>query len=371
MDQSHRPTIIHLVPLFVVAVLIQILLSAEPLALDYIPEIQRTESISEITDKDGVQIGNSQEHGHSLMGAGDPGSRIVFRNTERFGVLDGQGKLLAQGRTDGTEAVSIHGTARRNRSDGSVEYTPIEGGRTIRLVPGYPFSLRSRLFVLRADQAGISEYDLRGTLLWQREFASIITCFDADSGMALVGTLDGSVTLISKTGIVKFQKKPQADRCVYGVALSEGAGKLAVIVEGIPQRLMLFVKQRNGEYRAVRTRNLDEVKREQTACAYFAGNSYLAVERFGSISFIDERTGRSIRRPASQMLSPFLRSGDGDPLLFLYTQGEAKKLGGIAARGRLVADSILDDRDLWLDSQSRSLVLTGSAAGIQWKGVLR
>jgi len=169
---------------------------------------------------------------------------------------------------------------------------------------GWPLLLNrtpDALMMFAPDLLGLAEYAMDGTLRWDRELGSLITCFAAfpDSpGAGLprcaVGTLDGTVRIIGRDGANVFSVESKGSRIAgsYGCAVSDDGRLVAVFLGLEPQRLIVL--DRTGRtYRELWSRDLAADVRSERIASFSGDSRYLLIESEAGVEVREARGSRS------------------------------------------------------------------------------
>jgi len=202
-------------------------------------------------------------------------------------------------------------------------------GKEVARIPqaGYPFFGGGRLFVVHPGQTSVSEFSGQGRLLWTKDFSSVITAFDASSGLALFGLMDGSLVGLDSAGQTLLSFSPGGSRLagVYGCAVSPDSLLVAAIC-GIDRQRLVGLETRSSAYRVTWHRYLDSDYRRPVGIAFTADGRYLVFEKPSGLG-IYSRDGRGEASLESLQLSGLgLASSKRSILLAVEGSGENKIL---------------------------------------------
>ena len=193
-----------------------------------------------------------------------------FRGENRFGYIRSDGTVKQdEAIAYGVTVADTHYVVYDRAPQELVVRAP--GGGALATLPksGYPVAAENRVYVLDPAQDGITAYELNsGTReLWSRRFSSPLTDLDAASGALLVGLLDGTAQYISADGEtlqlgLEHEGGLESEvEVVYAVALSNGAGTLALLAGLRPQRLLVYELNEDGGFELLHQRTLEHARR--------------------------------------------------------------------------------------------------------------
>ncbi|GEM_PF-3015399 len=193
-----------------------------------------------------------------------------FRGENRFGYIRSDGTVKQdEAIAYGVTVADTHYVAYDRAPQELVVRAP--GGGALATLPksGYPVAAENRVYVLDPAQDGITAYELNsGTReLWSRRFSSPLTDLDAASGALLVGLLDGTAQYINADGEalqlgLEHEGGLESEvEVVYAVALSNGAGTLALLAGLRPQRLLVYELNEDGGFELLHQRTLEHARR--------------------------------------------------------------------------------------------------------------
>lgn len=153
---------------------------------------------------------------------------------------------------------------------------------------GYPFIESGRIFLIDPDRSGISEWNDRGERLWKKQYVTIITDVAVTGTSCLLGLLNGTAVLLGPDGEVSASFGPGAGRlrAVYGTALSQDGGTVALVSGADPQQLLVFSK-RKDRYRQVYAQDLESDFRRHVRLAFSADGTSLLYETRSGASILD------------------------------------------------------------------------------------
>ena len=147
---------------------------------------------------------------------------------------------------------------------------------------GYPFVCGGKLYILSPDGYGLARVDMRGDILWKRNFTSLITVADMGDNSMVLGFLNGAFTVLGEDGSVKHEVP--AERGNLAAALQAGIADDALyftcLSGGSPQRLRLFVKQETG-YAPLFETPLQSSYRRAVVARYFSEPDHFVFEQPG------------------------------------------------------------------------------------------
>jgi len=208
--------------------------------------------------------------GQALPSAGRGGHLHSFALGTSYGYFDTEGGLRYLAEKTFGVSLSDQGFAAYDRAPASITWRDTSGvPRFVTKDPGYPFMAGGRRFLVAGNQATISEIGDSGELIWKRDFPSIVTAFDANSRLAIFGTLDGHVIGIDARGKELFSFAPGGSRIegIFGCCVSPDARTLAVVA-GLDRQRLVVLELRDASYRVTYHRYLDSDFRRPVAMAF-------------------------------------------------------------------------------------------------------
>jgi hypothetical protein len=159
----------------------------------------------------------------------------------------------------------------------------------------YPFIQSGRIFLIEPNRSGISEWNDRGERLWKKRFVTIITDIAVSDASCLLGLMNGTAVMLGPDGeeLATFGPGTGRLRAVYGVALSQDAGTVALVSGADPQQLLVYSK-RKDRYRQVLARNLDSDFRRHVRLSFSSGGTFLMYETPSGASILDLSDMKSV-----------------------------------------------------------------------------
>ena len=251
------------------------------------------------------------------------GGVIPFVFDTRFGYVSDDGDLLLSKPTLFGVAID---------SDRFINYSSVSGNLVVQdhygevtdnlAIRGYPILLQNRFFVISSNRAEMAELDDEGSIVWKREFASIISDFDAQSDLMALGLLDSRVQIVGSGGEVRQEIEFLGSRinAVYGCALSAD-GKILAVVHGLdPQYLSAYDLREGGE--TIRKWTLDAEFRTTRHIVFAGDGRYLLAEDHKRLLLFDlERKERLAIATSDTFLGTGEVSGHG--LIWILSKREA------------------------------------------------
>lgn len=210
--------------------------------------------------------------------------------------------------------------------------------------PDGAWEAEGRYFIARGDLQGVSEVDRSGKRLWTSEFPSTVTAVDVTAERSAWGLLDGSIHLINSDGTTKSVVKPASMgvssrfACVYGLALSPGGTKLAVLFGLDPQHFAVF-ERKGDDYGLLYDMKLVRSLRSAQSFAFSAdGKGIMGLTGDGMV-FYDVKMGRAAALEDSLLrgdLEISLVPAGADGFAFLAAIGNGR-YAGLFRQGRVEA----------------------------------
>ncbi len=229
---------------------------------------------------------------------------------------------------------------------------------------GYPFYSGERLFVMKPGQSGVIELGSDGKPLWERDFPSIITAFDASANLVAIGLLDGNLIGIGNKGeeLIKFAPGGSRIPGIYGCAVSPD-GELVAAVSGLDQQRLVILERRTSAYRVTFHKWFNSDFRRPVHMGFTADGRYLVYEEpdgFGVYS----RSARTEKHVSSWTVRHLGSSIPGrDILLAIEGQGgDHKAVLGASPEGRRMFTMSFNAADGYLAQEGGALFLGMAAA---------
>ncbi len=217
-----------------------------------------------------------------------------FQIGERYGFFDGNSGLSFAATRGYGASVSDAGYVSWEMKPGSLQFKDPRGVVLFTApATGYPFMDGARRFVIAANQERISEYDASGAMLWERDFPSLVTAFASNAGIAVIGTMDGRIFGIDKSGKEVLSFAPGGSRidCVYGLAVSPD-GKNIAATAGLDRQRVLVLEKREEAYRVTWHRWTDSDFRRPVSMAFTPDGRELVFETSGGLGVYDAASRR-------------------------------------------------------------------------------
>lgn len=108
-------------------------------------------------------------------------------------------------------------------------------------VSGLVHFRKDRIFEFLPSGNSVAEYSVQGELLWVYSVSGVITAFDCNEDLVVIGTSDGNITCLNSDGTEKISFYPGGSEyeVIYGVSLSKDGKYLACLCGLQRQRLLL------------------------------------------------------------------------------------------------------------------------------------
>ncbi len=289
------------------------------------------------------------------------------------GFLDSRGRLARLHRAEGLVSLGRDRWALSSPGLSGHRVLGADGALRIESAEiGYPLFMNERSFLVRPDQRGVAETDARGTIVWSREFPSILTAMDAVKDAVAFGLLDGSVIIADAQGRVRTRIAPPASAyaCVYGLALSADGEVLTALSGKNPQRVLLYSLE-GSDARQSASIELPFFSPLPAELAFFgSGRAVMMASGEQLMAWIPGRSGRGrsrdagltrIRMPAdaapgfglavhTTMRTVKAHEAESIVALTVAGDGDPATLTVVAPGGRMIASARIDGGTLALAS---------------------
>ena len=150
---------------------------------------------------------------------------------------------------------------------------------TIKDPMGYPYLVDDRIFLIGKDQDSVALINKGGNTEWSYAVGSPITALDCRADRLLIGTLDGTIYLLSLKGELLFTFQPGGSRLsvIAGGALSSDGNYIAVI-SGIDRQRFILLEKASQTYKVLHHQFLDSDFRRPVLVQFVQNNQYVLFE---------------------------------------------------------------------------------------------
>jgi hypothetical protein len=288
---------------------------------------------------------------------------VPFTLGNRFGYVDTHGQFtinqpvkgivsLSEDRWAEFEAVpeAIH-----IRSPQGESLTVIEKDR------GYPLFLDGKIFLIGENQTSLSLADESGELLWTYDFAAPLTSIDANSDLILIGSLDGTVEILTSSGKRIYTFSPGGSRLavILGCRISKDGSRLA-IVSGYDDQRFLILERFGDSYRVVYHEFLDDGFRHAVHISFIANDRWIAFERRGGVGLYETELRRSIMVPLSGTVIALDETGDNGLIFVINSlEGQSKSLAAIRLPGTIVMEAAFQSENAFFSRRGSEIYVGG------------
>ncbi|MEL3907814.1 MAG: hypothetical protein P1P64_02220 [Treponemataceae bacterium] len=144
-----------------------------------------------------------------------------------------------------------------------------------------------RVFVFLPSGNSVGEYNKAGKLLWTYSMPGIITAFACNDEFTVIGSSDGYIVFLDKTGAEKFCFYPGGSKVeiIYSLAISRDGKRIACLCGLDKQRLMLF--EANDYHKTIFHAFLKEGLRKQANMFFDEDSKYLFSETAEGIAILN------------------------------------------------------------------------------------
>ncbi|HCM29037.1 MAG: hypothetical protein A2Z99_06320 [Treponema sp. GWB1_62_6] len=261
--------------------------------------------------------------------AADP--LIPFRNGATMGYFDIEGLFSIVRAAGGNTALSDTAwSAYEAVPDGVAIFDPHGLPVAKTAERGYPWFADGRTFMVGPEQNSIAAIDPAGTVAWNRDFTSQITCADAAGGSLIVGLLDGGIQVLDAKGSVVFAFEPGGSRLpvILAAKLSDDGNAIA-LVSGIDPQRFLYLEKSGGSFKVAHHEYLGGAFRRPVKTAFVGGGKWVVFERDDSLGVYEPSTRRSYVLDIGAPVAALDGTGDDGMMFLLTAKGEDKALVAI------------------------------------------
>jgi len=150
---------------------------------------------------------------------------------------------------------------------------------TVKDPSGYPYLVDEHMLLIGKNQDSVSAIGESGSLLWTYQVASPITALDCRADKLLIGTLDGTVYLLSLKGEALFTFQPGGSRLsvIFGAVLSSDGNQIALI-SGIDRQRFVLLERSGQTYKVAHHQFLNSDFRRPVLLKFVQNNQYVLFE---------------------------------------------------------------------------------------------
>ncbi|AEJ19192.1 hypothetical protein [Gracilinema caldarium] len=144
---------------------------------------------------------------------------------------------------------------------------------------GYPFIVDDTILIIGKDQDSISLVNNTGAIEWSYNTTSPITTLDLKAEKIVIGSLDGTIQLLSKHGDSLFSFQPGGSRLsvILGAALSSD-GRYIAIISGIDRQRFVLLEKTAHTYKVLYHQFLDSDFRRPVLITFAQNDQYVLFE---------------------------------------------------------------------------------------------
>ena len=254
---------------------------------------------------------------------------LPFTVGDRFGYLRDDGYFTVNKTRSGYISISEKAWAEYDALPSSIQIMDPQNENllTIENPKGYPLFLDKNTFIVGNEQNYISALDPEGGELWSYDFPAPITCIDGTEEYILAGTLDGTVILLSSSGLPVFTPfEPGGSRLsvILGCAISRDASRLAII-SGIGEQRFLLLERSGDTYKVVYHEFLSNGFRRPVHVKFVDNDSKIVFEREEGLGIYNIGSRNSTRVNLNGEIVALDNSGEEGFLFAVTSQGAREK----------------------------------------------
>ena len=227
---------------------------------------------------------------------------IPFVLKDRYGYISPEGELLVKKTLQRHQFVAITPT-RFTVFDPIPEIVTIDSITnkeiiTIKNPRGYPFLIDEHVFLIGKDQDSLSAVSNTGVAQWTYHVSSPITTLDCRADKILIGTLDGTIYLLSLRGENLFTFQPGGSRLsvIVGAVLSSDANRIALI-SGIERQRFIILEKATKTYKVQHHQFLDSDFRRPVVVKFLQNDRYVLFEGKTNLMVFDSHKKKTYEIP--------------------------------------------------------------------------
>ncbi|MCA1754928.1 MAG: PQQ-like beta-propeller repeat protein [Spirochaeta sp.] len=254
-----------------------------------------------VTVEEGITL---QDAAPSSVGAVAP--LFPFQLGPNFGYIAAGGELVFMDSIQGGVALSPEGFI--NYSTVSETHVYQDGyGRIQQVIQasGYPVLRAGRVFVIGPGGAQLSEWNETGARIWEREFGSLITAFDATNTSIVVGLVSGELVFLNEAGneIQRYRSRRSRVPVIYGLHVDESESQVA-LVSGLDPQVLTVLEFEDERYAPRFEHELHSELREPVQVRFLESAGRLVLEQVDSVGSSSLLSLRRDGREAAELSLP-------------------------------------------------------------------
>ncbi|MCF7929486.1 MAG: hypothetical protein K9L75_03540 [Spirochaetia bacterium] len=251
---------------------------------------------------------------------GDKPRVIPYRLGDVYGYVSTEGELLFREKVLADVAIDQKRSANYQMVSRNIMIRGQEGLPEVALQTSqYPILQDGRIFSIRTDRRGLTEWEGDGSVRWTRSFQDLITAVDVCGSHLTLGLLDGRAVIINETGETEVEYDTTGSRldAVFGVAVSPDRRLWAVVAGIDPQRLLLLEQGEQGAYQPREVIEFSDSFRREVFVGFGPEGRYLFFERPAGLLVIDALEQERYELPVSGDIRDLNFSPEGKEMALL------------------------------------------------------
>lgn len=319
------------------------------------------------TDIGGGAEAGMEEAEKSLSSAAET---IPFAGETHFGYLSESGSLLLQKKIRYRIAMGEDSYINYSRMGDSLSAEMPKAGLVYRIhAEGYPVYRNGGLFVLSHDSMSIIAAGKDGQQKYRLDFSTMITDFDAGSGLVAAGLLNGKAEVFSaENGEHITALEPQEDnRPVYGLAISPDGTYVSLLWGDGPQHMSLYRREKQS-FREVQRFSGEEAIRWEGFVSFSEDETMLFYETPSGCSIVDLSNMEAHGVSISGTLYDVMAKGKGHPIYLVENTREGGRLHVLTEDGERIAGGKFSDEVTFLVREKEGVVCTSGGKVVYING---
>jgi len=233
---------------------------------------------------------------------------------------------------------------------------------TINEPSGYPYLVGEHIFLIGKAQDSIAaignSVSDSPSILWTYQVPSPITSLDCRADKLLIGTLDGTIYLLSLTGEVLFTFQPGGSRLsvILGVGLSSEGNKIALI-SGIDRQRFVLLEKSEQTYKVVYHRFLNSDFRRPVLVKFVQNNHYVLFEGKANLHVFNIQNKKGYEIPLQAPVLSVEALSNSNTVFVLTGNDSQKQLIALSLPNRKLLTAPFICRESFMTTSGDELIL--------------